>query len=778
MTRELEEKYKKEPFYMQKVFLLYDTYHPEQANSQRQTFLRALELAEFVGSLPGVDLTLVLPKLRLHSVERSGKTFDSALDDKALFEDISSFYDISAIASNAKVSFKIMYIDEYTATQEHKPLLWISNPPRKIWTKRKKKKQRDFRDNMKHSRYTSLCPKEGGKRPFDAPKDRENDEDTDLNRTKGFPSFYEDNGDFMVSFTGHRIKVDQILCRRSYWEAKDYTRLAELLLQHGTVALPELSLHTRVYATQSSHVIMSEESMHPFAYKFVSAFQYRSVYEHLADKWYQDHVAGKGVQLLAVHWRVGDFHHLHEGVMDGGSGEVQPFGIIGGVPKVVMTLNDVLRGLHRKTRQISKSGEEPVRWYVATNGDEEWSTLQKEFNDVATDYRAENSIDNLILPRFEFPVGIENHGGKEKLLMEIAIVEQLICAKAKRFFGTYKSSFTKTIHELRNFQSKDRTEGTQQLLTDLELPLIPKRGGFAGYKAGEELVVQNGRVVPKKGAVEGSRPRLAVLTPKDSKEQAFYMEWAGKEWNWLSRSGLINDQNLLNDGLNSATCKNNGETEWTYNQGVILGGISDLWKILSTEEPKTMKENDDTILSDDVTFDKTNLLLQAKATANAAISKLTYKSGVLKESCDPIFPSESLFSNQHEESVPSPNSTCDADQLAFKGIFTRYLGYFIELCENDPNAFTLVGGKETVEKWKNFLSQNANSIWNESACYEIQQGKRFKVGEIVLRAPPLLGSVWIGPCGLGPQGASQVSAVDLMHAAACASGKCTKKSEN
>eukprot|EP00941_MAST-03F_sp_MAST-3F-sp1_P002239 g2239.t1 len=272
--------------------------------------------------------------------------------------------------------------------------------------------------------------------------------------------------------------------------------------------------------------------------------------------------------------------------------------------------------------------------------------------------------------------------------------------------------------------------------------------------------------------------RLAVLTPKDSKEQAFYMEWAGKEWNWLSRSGLINDQNLLNDGLNSATCKNNGETEWTYNQGVILGGISDLWKILSTEEPKTMKENDDTILSDDVTFDKTNLLLQAKATANAAISKLTYKSGVLKESCDPIFPSESLFSNQHEESVPSPNSTCDADQLAFKGIFTRYLGYFIELCENDPNAFTLVGGKETVEKWKNFLSQNANSIWNESACYEIQQGKRFKVGEIVLRAPPLLGSVWIGPCGLGPQGASQVSAVDLMHAAACASGKCTKKSEN
>lgn len=44
---------------------------------------------------------------------------------------------------------------------------------------------------------------------------------------------------------------------------------------------------------------------------------------------------------------------------------------------------------------------------------------------------------------------------------------------------------------------------------------------------------------------------------------------------------MINEKNLINDGLTinaDATCVNNGEITWSYNQGVILGGLAELYK--------------------------------------------------------------------------------------------------------------------------------------------------------------------------------------------------------
>lgn len=35
---------------------------------------------------------------------------------------------------------------------------------------------------------------------------------------------------------------------------------------------------------------------------------------------------------------------------------------------------------------------------------------------------------------------------------------------------------------------------------------------------------------------------------------------------------MINEQKLVNDGLTEdGSCRNNGQTEWRYNQGVVLG---------------------------------------------------------------------------------------------------------------------------------------------------------------------------------------------------------------
>ena len=89
----------------------------------------------------------------------------------------------------------------------------------------------------------------------------------------------------------------------------------------------------------------------------------------------------------------------------------------------------------------------------------------------------------------------------------------------------------------------------------------------------------------------------------------------------------------MNDGL-TAGCVNNGQTTWTYNQGVLLGGLTDL------------------LQSDG----ESNYLNQAVAIADAALSSLVYPNGVLREPCE--------------------TTGCGGgDVPQFKGIFIRYLAY-------------------------------------------------------------------------------------------------------
>ena len=104
-----------------------------------------------------------------------------------------------------------------------------------------------------------------------------------------------------------------------------------------------------------------------------------------------------------------------------------------------------------------------------------------------------------------------------------------------------------------------------------------------------------------------------------------YLSRAKAEWSWFSHTGLISASGLINDGLTTA-CKNNNGTIWTYNQGVVLGGLSDLYL---------------------ATGDKT-LLTSAKRTADAAVANLS-SSGILTEPCEA--------------------TSCDGDQASFKGIF-------------------------------------------------------------------------------------------------------------
>ncbi|KAJ6626960.1 Six-hairpin glycosidase-like protein [Mycena sp. CBHHK59/15] len=83
--------------------------------------------------------------------------------------------------------------------------------------------------------------------------------------------------------------------------------------------------------------------------------------------------------------------------------------------------------------------------------------------------------------------------------------------------------------------------------------------------------------------------------------------------NFPSNPAFLQNANLglFNDGLVTATCDNNGQTVWTYNQGVIASGLAALYA---------------------VTGDK-SLLDEAEITLDATIKYLT-SNNILKESCD------------------------------------------------------------------------------------------------------------------------------------------------
>ncbi|CEJ81183.1 hypothetical protein VHEMI01327 [[Torrubiella] hemipterigena] len=139
-----------------------------------------------------------------------------------------------------------------------------------------------------------------------------------------------------------------------------------------------------------------------------------------------------------------------------------------------------------------------------------------------------------------------------------------------------------------------------------------------------------------------------------------YLERAVQSWEWFKGSGMINSENLVNDGLaqsSNGTCSNNGATTWTYNQGVIIGGLVELYRATADEE----------------------YLAEAKKIADAVLnSSMLSQRGILHEPCDPA-------------------TDCNSDQAAFKGIFARDLAELDKVLDDRP--------------YKGYLVRNAESAW-------------------------------------------------------------------
>lgn len=54
----------------------------------------------------------------------------------------------------------------------------------------------------------------------------------------------------------------------------------------------------------------------------------------------------------------------------------------------------------------------------------------------------------------------------------------------------------------------------------------------------------------------------AHLAARSGDQSKQYLDRAIEAWEWFQNSGMVNADSNINDGLDSATCKNNGGTIW------------------------------------------------------------------------------------------------------------------------------------------------------------------------------------------------------------------------
>jgi predicted alpha-1,6-mannanase (GH76 family) len=123
-----------------------------------------------------------------------------------------------------------------------------------------------------------------------------------------------------------------------------------------------------------------------------------------------------------------------------------------------------------------------------------------------------------------------------------------------------------------------------------------------------------------------------------------YQRKAQDTWQWFKNSGMINKDNLVNDGLDDQG-HNNHETTWTYNQGVILGGLVALYKATGDA----------------------GLLDQARKIADATVNSPTLSpNGILTEPC------------------ASGQNCGQGDGKTFKGAFIRNLATLNQALPDHP----------------------------------------------------------------------------------------------
>lgn len=151
---------------------------------------------------------------------------------------------------------------------------------------------------------------------------------------------------------------------------------------------------------------------------------------------------------------------------------------------------------------------------------------------------------------------------------------------------------------------------------------------------------------------------LHERTPGDTA----YGTWTKREWAWFQGTSMLTGSHLVIDGL--AGCKPDmSSPTWTYNQGMLIGGLVSLARMTGQRAPLATAERiADAVLAD------------------AALSP----HGILREPCEP--------------------TACGLDGPLFKGIFVKNL----KLLSDQMGRAGRAGGAS----YRAYIRHNALAVWS------------------------------------------------------------------
>ncbi|WP_328996458.1 glycoside hydrolase family 76 protein [Kribbella sp. NBC_01245] len=142
-----------------------------------------------------------------------------------------------------------------------------------------------------------------------------------------------------------------------------------------------------------------------------------------------------------------------------------------------------------------------------------------------------------------------------------------------------------------------------------------------------------------------------------------YLNRSRNAWTWFQGTGMVNSSKLVNDGISLSTCKNNGDTVWTYNQGVLIGALTELNRATGDA----------------------SLLTAARGIADASTTAAgLHSNGILREPCEP--------------------SSCEPDGMSFKGAHVRGLGKLNAALSDHPYTTYLSRQRDSA------LTNNRNAL--------------------------------------------------------------------
>jgi hypothetical protein len=198
-------------------------------------------------------------------------------------------------------------------------------------------------------------------------------------------------------------------------------------------------------------------------------------------------------------------------------------------------------------------------------------------------------------------------------------------------------------------------------------------------------------------ASEGSDAHVPPEKPYDPT----YLQNAIDGYTWLKNSNMTNHKGLYTDGFHISDWKGNGtkcdrrnNMVYTYNQGVLLGGLKGLWE--STGNISYLQDGHELVLN---VIEATGWTRDLPPAANKSKWAGLGRDGILEDHCD-------------------AQGRCSQDAQTFKSIYFHNLALFCEPLPEWPRApgktfgadkMTAFLHRSSCQKYKTWVAHNAHA---------------------------------------------------------------------